>query len=343
MTDLHQASVLSRSCATTLLGVVALGGGAFGSVGCGDQIFTEGLEQPFSVRQAQFIEGALPGQPPLTTDQVQAGEQRLRPNAVSAITEVSYLRPHLANVPYFGWVTDDTVALAFQVEGQGDGYWVFPAGPPDPAQPGTLTWRQIFDFHEIPPGRHRLLVAAIDADGRSGTQIGPSLCINPPVPDNGNACNPTRQPPEVVVSLTWNTPVDLDLAVVVPNGDVIDAKSPGTGPRAPNGRIERNAPGAGVLDLDSNRECIIDGRQRENIVFQNSPLSGRYFVYVNLHDACGEAAVTYEASIHVRVPGDEEGTYRVREYRRSVGSLVALQANGSRERGTYVTSFVIGQ
>jgi hypothetical protein len=322
----------------TLIGVVV----ALPALGCGDKLLTEGLEEPFSVHGAQLIEATLPGQAPLTTEQINDGVRPEKPFVNGLVANLQLLRPHLAGVGFSGLVSDDAVAVGLQLEGQGSGYWVFPAGAPDAFVPGFLTWSGLVDFHEVPPGRHRLLAAAIDARGNSGTQAGTTLCIQRPVPDNGNVCDPRRTPPGIVVSLTWNRPVDLDLLVASPTGDLIEAKSPASGPLTPppTQRLDRDAPGAGYLDVDSNRECVPDGRQRENVIF-NSPVPGRYRVYANLHDSCGQDSVQYEVSVHARTIGAEADTFDVVETRRRVGSLIALQANGSRARGTYVTEFVI--
>lgn len=311
-------------------------------VGCGDHVLTEGLEEPISVRGAQLFEGELPGQPPLTAQQIEDGVKPERPFVNGLSTIVQLIRPHLSGVGFYGLVSDDAVAVGLQLEDQGSGYWVFPAGAPDAFVPGFLSWSGLVDFHEVKPGRHRLLAAAIDAKGHSGTQVSTTICVNRPVPDNGNVCDPRQSPPGIVVSLSWNTPADLDLLVLTPTGDLIDARTPAVGPFLSDGRIDRNAPGAGYLEVDANRGCVREGRQRENVVF-NNPLPGRYVVYANLHDACGEESVQYEVSVHARTAGETEGTFDVVETKRRVGSLIALQANGSRERGTYVTQFVIAE
>lgn len=314
------------------------------TTGCADRLLTRGLEEPLSVQDAQFVEGELPGLPPLTGDQVDQGVAPVRPNSLAATADTARLRPHLGGVVFSGYVSDDAVALALRIEGHGSGHWVFPAGAIDPSVPGSLTWRRSVDFHEIPPGRHRLLVAAIDDQGRSGTQVSSNLCIHSPIYDNGNACDPRRAPPAVVISLTWDRPVDLDLLVTTPSGDVIDAKDPAAGPSGPppQQRLERTAPGAGYLDLDANRGCVLDGAQRENVIFE-APLPGRYRVYTNLHDACGEPSARYELTVNTRAPGREEGTFEVIQSKRLVGNVIELQANGGDGLGTYVTEFVLGE
>lgn len=324
------------------LSLLVLGAAAVLVPGCGERTLTSGLEEPLAVHDAQFIEGILPGSPP---------DQTLTPpRPTAATTEVSFLRPNLANVAFFGWTTLDAVSVAAQIEGQGTGYWVTPTGPPDPAVQGepVRVWRFVADFHDsLPPGRHRLLVAATDAEGRTGSQVASTLCINRPVPDNGNACDPKKAPPELAISLAWDRPVDLDLLVVTPSGDTVASRSPskGLGPDQTINRnaLDKNLPGVGFLDRDSNEGCHIDGRQRETVVFPDRPEPGTYLVYVNLHDACHEPNVRYTVSRFSRTASEPPapGSFSVIETDRTYGTLPAIQANGSTRIGTFVAELPV--
>jgi hypothetical protein len=308
---------------------------------CGDQTITEGLEEPLAVHGGQFIGGALPGSPP--------DGAAVPPRPTAATTEVTYLTPREEGVPFFGWATLDAVAVAARIENQGDGYWVVPTGPPDPAVQGepVRVWRFLADFHEsLAPGRHRVLVAAVDAEGRAGSQVATSICINRLVPDNGNVCDPKKVPPDTVISLAWDRPVDLDLVVVTPDSRTIAAKSATVNLPADQkiNRIatDKNIPSVGYLDRDSNAGCVRDGRQIENVVFPEKPATGSYLVYVNLHDACNEAGVRYTVTRWARagVEGRPD-EFSVYESERKSGSLVALQANGSSRLGTFVTEIFV--
>ncbi|MBX3189514.1 MAG: hypothetical protein KF819_20990 [Labilithrix sp.] len=307
---------------------------------CGDGIVTRGLEEPLAVHDAQFIEGPLPGSPP--------DQALVPPRPTAATTELTFLRPRLADVPFFGWTTLDAVSVAAQIEGLGRGYWVVPTGAPDPTVQGepVRQWRFVADLHDsLPPGRHRLLVAATDAAGTTGSQVASTLCINRRVPDNGNVCDPKKAPPELVISLIWDRPVDLDLLVVTPNSEIVASRSPSKGLAADQkvnrNALDKNAPGVGFLDADSNESCRIDGRQIENVVFADRPDPGSYLVYVNLHDACGQPSTRYGVSRHTRSAGAEPGTFSVVETDRTHGTLVALEANGSTRLGTFVAELVV--
>jgi hypothetical protein len=83
------------------------------------------------------------------------------------------------------------------------------------------------------------------------------------------------------VSLSWDQPNDVDLHLVEPDGEEIyygtDYSSNG-----------------GVLDLDSNPGCSIDGVQNENITYSDESTveAGTYIVRVDLYDGCNVAAQT---------------------------------------------------
>ena len=76
-------------------------------------------------------------------------------------------------------------------------------------------------------------------------------------------------------ALNWDTPTDVDLHVIDPDGDIVFYANP------------QSASG-GQLDLDSNAGCNIDGVQNENVIWnaQSAP-AGDYRVAVNLWSACG--------------------------------------------------------
>lgn len=311
------------------------------ALACSAQTITEGLDEPIAVDGGQFIAAALPGSPPEGAPSA--------PRATAASTERTYLTARDTGVPFFGWATLDTVAVAARIENQGSGYWVVPAGPPDPAVQGepVRVWRFLADFHEtLAPGRHRMLVAAIDEQGRAGSQVATSLCVHRRVPDNGNVCDARKAPPETVISLTWDRPVDLDLAVVTPDGQTISAKSRSahlaTDEKVSRVATDKNRPNVGYLDRDSTAHCARDGRQMENVVFAERPAPGSYLVYVSLRDACHEPSVRYTVTRWVRagVEGRPD-EFQVHEAERTTGALVALQATHGAKLGTFVTEIFV--
>lgn len=301
-------------------------------LGCEDRELVEGLDQPLRVHGAQFVREALPGTPATS-----GGSERPRePTTTSALTEVAFLRERSSSIRFSGLATSGAVAIAVRFAQLGDGYWLVPTGAPDPQADNRASWSFVADLGtSLPAGRHTLLVVAIDEDGRAGTQASSNLCIRSAIPDNGNACAAAIEPPALVISLGWDTPVDLDLKVRTPDGTIIDAKRPSSGPVDEQGAIDSASPGAGNLELDSNRDCAIDGRQRESVVFQSLPAAGTYTIYANLQRACGQEAVSYVATYHVATRvGD--GKFSTRFEYIGAGALVAEQANADTQIGTFV-------
>lgn len=304
---------------------------------CGDVAVVPGVSEPFAVQGGQFLRGELPGAPALP---------EISPRPTAATPGSLALRPRLLGVPFSGWATADAVSVAARIAGQGDGYWVLPTGPLDPAVPGSRVWRLLADLHEIPPGRHDLVMSALDDAGRAGSIVTTSLCIGRIVPDNGNVCDPRVAPPELVVSLTWDRPSDLDILVVTPDNTIVSSKRTAVG-LAEDGRVDRNRPantaaGVGYLDLDSNRGCALDGRQVENIVFPEKPAPGSYLVYVSLADPCHERVTSYVVSEWARSVVDQaQKTFEPLLVRSTAGRLTDVQASPPEALGTFVMELVV--
>jgi hypothetical protein len=311
------------------------------SLACSSEVVTTGLTEPLSVRGGQFHEGSLPGERPLTEAEILAGVEPKTP----AFTTVS------ANLfPVFwgesgrsvsGRASPGTVAVGARFPDVGSGYWVLPAAGSDPTNNDEITFSLPVTVNAVlEPGRHRLHLSAIDANGNSGTHSPVDVCVSRPVPDNGNACDPTLVPPALVVSLSWDNAADLDLRVRTPSGKVVDGKAPSTGQKE-NGSVDNSVPGTGLLDFDSNAHCVNEGRHRENLVFQEKPETGTYLVYVNLFEPCGEHASNFSVTLTSPTAGEEADTYGVVETYRQAGALVAAQANAGKKLGLFVTEFKI--
>lgn len=298
------------------------------SLGCSAADGKSGLDEPFKVEAAQFYEGALPG--------IVAGEtvdEEGLPTVTSPSAEVAAITERMAGIRFNGLASRNAASVGVRFADVGGGYYLFPTGAVEATDDNALTWSFVADLQqELLPGRHELLTVAFDENGNAGQQATTSLCVRSLRPDNGNACFPAIAPPAFVLSVEWDTPVDLDLVLVLPDGQVIDAKNP-----APAPADDPLSKPAGRLVHDGNAGCVIDGRQREDIVFDEIPASGKYQVYVNLARNCGEHAVTYQVSRHGRteLPNDE---YGVDSRDVGAGTLIADQANGGTKRGTYVTT-----
>ncbi|HEY3496287.1 MAG TPA: hypothetical protein VGK73_16420, partial [Polyangiaceae bacterium] len=218
-------------------------------------------------------------------------------------------------------------------------------------QTGGYAWSMTVELStELEPGIQRLLFAAVGPNGESGNQKALDLCLSPEIPDKplgtdpavrGNACNPKFVPPALVVSLGWDSNVDLDLQVVTPTGKRVDAKHPTTAEGTGNEKPDWKAPGVGNIDRDSNADCVIDGVNRENLVFAEQPPPGVYGVYVDLYEACGRSAVRFTASLTQRVEGPEPDTFQQVETFNQSGQLASAQADGGGRIGLFVTEFTV--
>lgn len=122
---------------------------------------------------------------------------------------------------------------------------------------------------------------------------------------------------DIQVTLTWDTPTDVDLHVVEPNGDETYYGTDGS-------------PSGGDLDLDSNPACSIDAINNENITWTAAPPHGSYIVRVDFYDDCGVTTTTHY-TVTVRRKGRATQTFN--------GTFSGLGDNGGGGSGTTITTF----
>lgn len=165
------------------------------------------------------------------------------------------------------------------------GYYVFPAPagahtatlrihlPPVPeACPGGVCPKQKTPAMSLADGLLDLEVAALDEARKAFETKGFGLYLI--LVGTGG----------VQASLTWDSPVDLDLSVIDPNQALLDFETP--------------VVGAGKLDLDTNALCKIGPNFAENIFWsEETHPFGEYVVRANLFDACGQASVNYRVVV----------------------------------------------
>jgi hypothetical protein len=308
---------------------------ALSLLACSGEPSESGLGEPLRLRSATFKSGELPGEAP--------SPMASTPSITSFESASTVVRPGQTEKAILGRASPDAVAVGVRFADLGSGYWVFPVDGPDPQNNGELGWQTLADFgYGIAPGLHQLRVVAIDAAGHAGTQRELAVCVTPSIPDNLNACDPKLLPPGAVLSLSWDTPVDLDLVVVTPEGRIVDAKHPRTTAPPPPGPSTGGDAGAasataGTFDRDSNGGCVVDGQQRESLVFQGRPPAGSYLVYANLFDACGHAPVHFQFSLYEPEATTDPQVQRLVESVTKKGVLLGLDANGGSKLGTFVT------
>lgn len=281
---------------------------------------------------AQRIQKPLPGAPAAGASAGGAAAEEAGPT-VNVETTPGWVYQGQSNGKYAGRLSEDAVAVGIAIPDVEDGYWVKPAGVSDSVTK-ELTWDAYLAVSDaVEPGYHDIQLVALDEAGNAGPIVTYPLCVRSRVPDNLNACDPSLDAPNAVISLKWDSNVDLDLQVIDPDGNVIDAKHPAA---KPTGDVVDTA--AGVLDRDSNAGCLVDGIRHENLVWNASKPKGRYGIYVNLFSACGKPSVHFEVSVFVAKAVKDAGQ-KLKPFYSQSGVLMDFQANGGDGRGLFITEF----
>jgi hypothetical protein len=178
-----------------------------------------------------------------------------------------------------GRASAGTFAINVGFEGEA-AYWSVPVLLADEVNMGELQFKAIIDYaRRLPPGPFQLLFQAVDGAGKAGEIRKAALEIVDPLPSA-----------ILRFQLEWDAQVDADLVVQDPNGIIIDAKNIASTvpPKVGSGSVpEDNWKNGGVLDVDSNANCVIDGLRRETIYWQREPPKGVYRVYAALSSSCG--------------------------------------------------------
>lgn len=141
--------------------------------------------------------------------------------------------------------------------------------------------------HSIAANRVDVELQAVDGEGRAG----------PPVVRTFEVASDTP-PSQLLVSMAWDAPVDLDLHVELPSGVVVGPKN--TNANEPIPGMSTPPDGAmlgGYHDYDSNQHCGLDLRNRENVIWEITPPKGTYRVYAELFSACDVEAANLEVAV----------------------------------------------
>lgn len=272
-----------------------------------------GLDEPVRVPAGFFIAGELP-----------VATTGPRVTSVEASNAIALLGQDGRALG--GRAGEAAWAMGLRFATLGSGWWIHEVGDLAPLFPEERDFLVTYDLGAgIPPGLHALRIAAIDEDGRRGPVVDLDLCVlDDAVPAGLTPCDPSIPPPAVVLGVTWNREVDLDLVVDAPGGRRISWKAP-TSATPVDGTVPDDAlddPSLGRLSRDSNAGCIADGRNAEAVVWDEPPADGVYSAYVDLFDACGEPDVSFTVSVYRRRE-QPDGTLRLEETERRRGTLVA--------------------
>jgi hypothetical protein len=211
------------------------------------------------------------------------------PEVASVDLLTNTIWPGYSNKPIKGALGTLATAATLALSGD-EGYWIVPAGVPDVSAPTLPTFRATAAFSTtLEPGAYSLEVHAVDSAGHFGPRAVQTLtALSEP---------PSRSVQgDLVVTLTWDTEADVDLHVVDPLGNEIyhgapssqDAFAPGS---------SASAVGCGILDFDSNANCIIDGLRQEDVTWANAPPSGHYLVRVDTTSLCGQVSAHWTVRV----------------------------------------------
>lgn len=256
------------------------------------------------------VEGAqlVPGSPP-----VNAGS----PQVQSVMLLQAQIWPGQLRKPLGGALDSGATAVSLFLAGD-TSHFILPAGPPDVVSPDQPTFTALLAFSpELPLGPQTLLVQATDSAGRYGPAFMQQL----------QAVEDPSLKGALVFTLRWERPADLDLHVEEPDGSEIWARRKGGTPPP----TEPRAAGAGYLDADSNAQCVLDGRQRESVIYPDSAPRGRYRVRIDTFSLCGQASAYWQ--LEVRTNGGLLATAR--------GQSLPSSTRGSHGQGAGVLALEV--
>ncbi|NUO54251.1 MAG: hypothetical protein HOV80_35855 [Polyangiaceae bacterium] len=238
----------------------------------------------------EFVEGEMP-------------EDEGGPGVAQLKVSTNTLIPGQRNKPLEGALEASATGVAIGLRGD-IGYWILPAGLPSVIEPDLPSFTTSLEVSpDLPVRQHQLWVRASDEDGRFGPAATAML----------DTVVTSIEGARLVFSLSWDTHSDLDLHVIDPSGveiykrDINSYVPPKPGePPDPVGASDAG----GVLDFDSNAECVIDGHCQENVVWRAEPPRGRYVVRVDTFSLCGENGASWvvQAVLDGAVLGEARGT-----------------------------------
>lgn len=297
---------------------------------CRDEVpLVSGLDEPIRVEGGFFLAGELP-----------IAEDGPALTSIESTNGIALTGQDDRSLG--GRVEEPTWAIGVRFASLGTGWWVHEVGDISPLFAPDRDFALVYDVGAgIPPGLHALHIAAIDGDGARGPEFDLELCVlEDAIPGGLNPCDPTIPPPAMVIGVTWNRDVDLDLIVESPDRKRISWKQPTSaipdGGVVPDDALED--PTLGRLNRDSNAACRADGRNAEAVTWQELPASGDWSAYVDLFDACGEDDVTFSLAVYRRRERDD-GTFFLEEIARKSGTLVAdFDAFGGAKPALFVLS-----
>ena len=226
--------------------------------------------------------------------------------AVHSISASGRIFPGAVGRSISGSVQTGASAVLLGLDGD-IGHYIVPASAMDVDNPPDLMFAATAALAQTTPlGPTTMRVRAVAPDGSVGPAM--SQCVT---------VQATAVTGTLVVSLTWDTESDLDLHVVTPpltdGGKPIELWSNSRTTLLPRSPLDGGPYSddelatAGILDFDSNSQCLIDGLLNENAYWTVPPPSGHYIVRVDAFSMCGQPAARWMVTI--TLDGSVLGTY----------------------------------
>jgi hypothetical protein len=239
---------------------------------CSAATSDQGLSAALRVDPAQYVPGAMP-------------EPQSGPAVKSAYVPHDNLP--VGSVSEFVAGSADRSTTAVAIERVGDpGYWIVTAGFPTADEPELPSYRgQLELARDFPLGPFTLRLSAVDRAG----QFGPRTELNLQAVDSAKQG-------ALRVGLRWDNAADLDLHVQPASGvDIWTRNINEYDPRSSESPDDWQS--GGLLDIDSNANCITDGHSAENVVWRDVPPAGQYTVRVVTAALCGEHAAHWSVDV----------------------------------------------
>jgi len=188
--------------------------------------------------------------------------------------------------------------LYLQIEGDEDGYYIWTLEPEDEISTNPYVYQFALEFNTKleggdvdEPEEVKFIVSGKTAGGEVIESKEKELKT---IKAGSGALQ---------ISLSWDKNDDVDLQVYTPSYDPSISTSEGR-LYFNNMKIDATEEyGKAELDIDSNRGCIIDGRNVENVFFEAPLQDGDYKVEVHIYERCGSASedgATYRVTANVQ-------------------------------------------
>ncbi len=248
----------------------------FALAACSGQQRDPGVDAALTVRGGTFVRGSLP-------------PGKHGPEVESAFLGQTLFPAGHQNKTFNGSLGASATAVTIALAGD-IGYWIVPAGAPLVETPTLPSFDAPLSFGAgATAGPHELTVAAVDDAGQFG----------PPRSVAFTLTSRELDPGQLLFSLYWDRPSDLDLHVVLPDGTEVYKNERNSWEPSPESAGDPEAfKAGGILDLDSNAQCRIDGHNNENVRFEREPPQGTYLVRVDTFSLCDETSARWSVEAH---------------------------------------------